>query len=735
MDKDNKNTENPSPAYSSDFSSDLKWRSEDLEPVEQTIPESDGNGEKGGAFTVKPEKKRSVLKSAKWLFDRKDSFIMRMIDRAVVWLYDKTKNGAVGHFFTSYAKTERSVSTSATLSFFGKISDFFKKRRSAGVKEQTVVDDVTLDVVAVVQDPSSRKRPIIKKVIGAIEDSVIIRSVKRFISTLFYLPMSTYGALFLSLGITTILVQAARVFLLSVDLAISSVVIGVAYTLVSMMTIFSGDTSLAKYVCDSKLGSFLLTSVFGVSKRTLDLGRSVKKYRFWAFLIGVSLGLLSAAVNAGSIFITAVVAIFAAGIAINPESGVVLVTFALPFVSLIENGELYLCVAVLYTVAVWMIKALGGKRRITFGALELWLMLFGAFILVTAFVSADRAEAGRHAFVLICSMLGFFAASNLLSQRAWFKREINAILLSGFAVSALAVYQWISGAIDVSWDVGEMLGLGITSVLTSTETLSLYLIIVFFFALSGMTSHEALGGRFFSFIVTITSLCGILFTANVYAWMALVSVVVLYSLVKSKKSAASVFGLLVLLLLTVSLVSDILPSTLAGVTDGRFVERFEVMRTAAQMSGQYLISGIGLGESVFENTYASLATAEGVHSIDGGSLMTELLIRFGFMGFVFLVTATILTYRQAFSTLKIPANDKYAQKWTVAAICSLSGALLISLVSYIWSDSSMALMFWITVGLVSASRRMALFENTGISHESGPSIDLPISSFRRSKKP
>lgn len=732
MDKDNKNTENPTPAYSSDFSSDLKWRSDDVEPAVQSKPEIDTLGEKS-AFTVKPEKKRSGLRSAKWLFDRKESFIMRMIDKAVVSLYDKTKNGAVGHFFTSYAKTERAVSTSATFSLLGRISEFFKKRRNAGVKEQTVIDDMTGEVVATVRDPASKKRPIIKSIVSTVENSAIIRAVKRFIATLFYLPMSTYGALLLSLGITTILVQAVKVFLFSADLSMSSVAVGVAYTLVSMLTIFSGDVSFARYVCDSRLGSFLLTSVFGISKKTLDLSRSVKKYRFWAFLAGVSLGLLSIAFSASGIFVSVVVAVFALGVATNPESGIVLITFVLPFTKVVSGGENYLCIAVLYTVFVWLIKVLGGKRRISFGALELWLSLFAVFILVTGLVSADKTEAFRHATLLISALLGFFAASNLLSQRAWFRKEINAILLSGFAVSVFAVYEWITGAASVSWNIAEMLTVNVTSVFANADILSLYLVIVFFFALSGMTSHEKKGGKFFSFVVTVTSLGGILFTSNVYAWVTVVSIIVVYSLIKSKKNAASVFGLLVIILLAVSTVSEILPSTFVGVTDTGIAERFEVMRTAAQMSGQYLVSGIGLGESVFENVYASLSGVDGVHSSDGGSLITELMIRFGFMGIVFIASAAILSYRQAFSTLKLSANDNYAQKWTVAAICSLSGALMISLVSYIWSDTSMALMFWIVMGLVSATRKMALFENTGTSHESGPSIDLPISSFRRKK--
>ena len=343
--------------YKSDFSSDIQWRESssedggnDASQMGETVSNTDASvkedktdrvelgeltktGDRYAAgYQLLGKRTKSSRAKRKWLFKREESVIMRFIDRLVARSYDKTKNGVLGHFFTSYAKVERGVKTSAILSLPAKISAYFEKHRTAKIKERKVYDDITGEVVAVIQDPSSRKRSLFKTIISMFEKSSVIRCVRKILSTLFYLPMSTYGAALLSLGITTILVQAGSVFLWSKDFSVSGIIVGIAYTIISMMTIFTGESSFARYICESKIGSFLLVSVFGVSKKTVKLEKSVPKHRFWAFLIGVALGLLSMLIPAHNIFLAALLVLLAVAVAINPENGVVIMIFPLPFV-------------------------------------------------------------------------------------------------------------------------------------------------------------------------------------------------------------------------------------------------------------------------------------------------------------------------------------------------------------------------------------------------------------------
>ena len=759
----NLNASAPDGGYDSDFSSDLQWRddlpdiinvsdteddvTEDNEAAEESTENTDGvrdsadpavlsdgndSPDRNGADYQLLGKKSSDFKARRRrLFRREDSFIMRSSDNITEKLYTKTQNGVIGHFFTSYAKAERGVNTSLILSLPKKISAFFEKRRLAKMKREEVRDDDTGEVVAVIHDPASRKRSIVRRTVSAFEKSSVITALKKLFSTLFYLPVATYGAALLSLGITTILVQAAKAFWLSAAFSLSGVVVGILYTLIGVMAIFAGDTPLARYVCESKAGSFLLVSVFGVSKKSVDLERSVPKYRFWAFLIGVGLGLLSALVQAWSMLVFAIVAVIALGIAHNPESGVVLALFALPLTSLIQNGDKYLCTAMFYTAAVWIIKTIGGKRRIGFGALEGWIALFGCFVILTGFVSADSAEAGEHVFKMIGAMLGFFTVSTLLSSRTWMRRGINALLFSGFLVSVLGIYEWIEKAIRVSWKPEKILENEISSVFLSTDTLALYLMVVFFFASVGVGTHENKKEKLFSLLTLLVTFVCLVFTVEVYVWVTIVVVSTLCSLVRSRKNAFAAIAFIVILVLAVVFVFDALPPYVAQIADGALDENLEVLRIGSDMSGKYAISGIGLGDTVFKNVYASFVQVGGNISSNGGSLLFDVIIRFGVMGAIFLITAMVLVYRQSLSTLKHATVRRYASLWSLAALGALSGALSVSLVSYIWSDFSMALLFWMLVGFISAARRLSIFENTGMADDEGISITLPIRSFRK----
>ena len=670
----------------------------------------------------------------KWLFKREGSFIMRFIDRTVAKIYDKTKNGLLGNFFTSYDRLDESTDASVIISAPSKLVSIFKKRRRPKIKEKIVFDDITGDEVAQIREKTKKEGSLIKKAVTVFEKSVLLNFIERFLSTLLYLPMATYGALLLSAGITTILVQSAKGFWLTGTFSALSLLLGVAYTLVAMITIFAGDVPLVRYLCESKMGSFILVSIFGLFKKNIDTEKKVPKYGFWAFVLGVGLGLLSAIVSAVDIFLAITALVIAIGIAHNPESGVVIISFVLPFASLYAIGRKYLYLLILYVSLTWIIKLLRGQRRAKLGALDGWILMFAAFIILTAFVSVDRTEAIYHAVSLIMPIMGYFLVANLLSSRVWLSRGVSALLISGFVVSAYGIYEWIMQAINFSWKFDKILESNINSVFDTPETLSVYLTVIFCFALSGLSSNNTSGTRLLSLNVILPVMACIVFTMDVYAWLILVATVMIYSLVKSKKNAASIFGVFSIILFVLYLVSDVLPTYITGVAGNALSNKIEVTHVTLETLGKYALTGIGLGESLFENICNLLSQTWSAPVVDSGNLFIEVLIRFGVVGVLFLVTTVILVYRQAFSTYKTITVDRYASVYSIAAVTAFTAVLLVSGVQYIWKDFSVAYMFWAVAGLVCAARKIALFENAAVLENGGLDVKIPISTFRKKVK-
>ncbi|MBQ1225564.1 MAG: hypothetical protein IIX75_00575, partial [Clostridia bacterium] len=393
----------------------------------------------------------------KGLFKREGSFVMRFVDKTVAKIYDMTKNGILGNFFTSYDRLEEKTASSAVISTPSKIVSFFKKRKAPKINEKIVFDDITGEEVAKIREKTKKQTSFLKKTVAVFEKSVILNFIGRFLSTLLYLPVATYGALLLSTGITTILVQAAKVFWLAEAINTAALLLGVSYTLIAVMTIFTGDITLVRYLCESKMGSFMLVSVFGLFKKNIDTERKVPKYRLLAFLLGVGIGLLSAVFPALDVFISIVLIVVALGIAHNPESGVVILSFLLPFTAVFSSGQKYFYLLILYVTLVWIIKLARGQRRAKFSALDGLILMFAGFVLLTAFVSVDRSEALYHALNLIMPIIGYFLVSNLLSSRVWISRGVGAMLISGFVVSAYGIYQWAVHAINNSWRFDKLL--------------------------------------------------------------------------------------------------------------------------------------------------------------------------------------------------------------------------------------------------------------------------------------
>ncbi len=757
------NTENYSEEYRSDFDSDIQWREDDDESNEnyaytENSSENTENDKSDGQTSDEEEpikldelvksgdryaegykllgkKPSDGKKSHSGLFSRKGSFIMRLIDKTVSKIYEKTKTGLIGRFFTSYDALESETESSAIVSSPDTLGKALEKKRMSKAKTQVVNDDITGKGVATFLEPSSRKTSYLKKAVNAVEDSFIVTALGKFLSTLLYIPMMTYGVLSLVTGITTIIVQAIKGVWFLESFSITSLIIGVLYALLAIVTVFAKDEPLAKYLCESRFGSFLLVGVFGISKKNIDVTKRMPKYGIWAFLFGIILGLLSATVSAFDIILFLVTVVFALGIANNPESGVVMTLFALPFAQFFAGGEKQLQILIIYVFLTFVIKLLRGQRRIKIGTLGVWTALFVLFILLTAFVSLDRGEAFVHARYLIGALLGFFLVSSLITTKAWTERAHGAFVLSGLFVSLYGIYEWIMLAVKSSWNFERFFINDISSFFSTSEALSIYLVTVFFFALSGTSVQRAKGFRLISFVSLMFITACTVFTTDVLAWTVLVAAVMLSMLIRSKKNAASIFGLFVVIFFIFFFVSDILPiyyiEEMAG---SPLSQRIGATGVTLRIIGQYMMTGIGLGETVFANIYSSLSPTGIAFVTDSGNLLLEMTVRFGIMGAVFLVGTIILVYRQAFSHYKVSGVRRYSSLCSVTALSAFTAVLLMSGVGYIWSDFPSAYLFWSLAGLVSSSRRLSRYENTLASGDGELDITLPISSFTKKVK-
>ncbi|MBQ8742571.1 MAG: hypothetical protein IJZ03_04320 [Clostridia bacterium] len=687
--------------------------------------------EKGASEPTGSEKKKKSAKPRK-RSPKKESVIVKLFSSAVDAFYRNIKTGIFGRFFTSYDSLEKKTEECAAVSLPKRVTSFFRRRREAQMKCTAVHNEETGEQVASIRDPLSKKRSLVSVLVSAFEKSSVIGALKKFCTALLYLPMSTYGGALLALGLTTVLVQAADTLLFFDSLDVSGVIIGVGYALVALMTIFAGDAPLVAYINESKIGNFVFYHVFGVSKEIVDLNKSVPKNRFWAFIIGVVLGLTSAFWPAWIPLCLVGVLVLALGIASNPESGALILVFAFPFVSGYTIGKRIFCVILAYTLASWIIKIIGGRRRVKLGFIEGCCMIFAAFVVLTALVSTDRSQAVLHMTKILCAMLGFFMMSGLLATRIWMDRAIKAFTASAFVVSVIGIYEWIVGSVDAMWKLDKILDLRIMSVFPSSEALAIYLCAAFFFSLPCIHVCKTKRGKLMAALTAFLTIVCTLLTVNTFAVITLLSVFMIYLLVRSRKNVAFVIFFVAILALACTFALDLLPKYIVDTLFDDFRRRYDVLQAALEMAVKYPLSGIGLGSGIFRELGVSITSVHASGIMEGVGMLLDIMIRMGIFGALLFAMFVIVAYQMAFSTIRLGSSHGACRIYMIPALCAFATLTFSATMSSMLNDLSMAFLFWSTVGFMNASRRIVYFENVG-STAGGLDVTLQIKSFRKSE--
>ena len=420
--------------------------------------------------------------------------------------------------------------------------------------------------------------------------------------------------------------------------------------------------------------------------------------------------------------------IIALGIANNPESGILILVFALPFVSASENGRKIFCAVSIYVFAVWIIKLISGKRRMKFGALEGWTVLFASFVVLTAFVSSDRAQAFSHMTEILCAIIAFFMISGLFTSRIWMDRAIKALTASAFIVSAVGIYEWILSSIKAAWKLDRMLLFRISSVFSDNDSLSVYLCVAFFFSLASVYVSRKKRGKFMSaFTLFSVAVCTVL-TANTLAILALAAVFMIYLLIRSKKNTAFVFSFAIVFTAICLLLLEMLPEYVLNSFMSDLSKRCETLYTVVQMAFRYPLSGIGLGTGAFEDLCVTMNSVAPSGAISGVGMLADVMIRMGVVGVLFLVFFIVLVYRLAFSTVKIAGSHAPCSVYVIPAFCAFVTMTVNAVMSCTLSNLSTTFLFWAVAGFTNASRRIVYFECVGID-SGGLDISLPIKSF------
>ena len=552
------------------------------------------------------------------------------------------------------------------------------------------------------EKPASFFKSFKKTVRRQVTDSVIPKKLDTITSSLMLIKSRIYGLILLSFASSALFVHffINPHFTLSV-FSVYTPFVAIAVIVGSLFLIFSGKT-LSESLLESKIFSAIGFKLLGLNKNTLADKEYIDLSSSGAIVLGLLLGFLTIIFPISGILLFVLSVIYAIIVVRSPEAGLISLFLIAPFASLNALVGAIAIISISY-----VFKVLCGKRTLS---LEFPDLFIGIFLLLIAFGGAVTFGENGNVLMYILFTGIYFLSASILRSAIWFKRSVNAVILTGAIVSVYAVIARLLGEklgfkldLTLETDVGD----AAASIFSSFSVLSYFVLVLGIFLFSSFLICNRKAMRFGLLIANICAFIYLFTTLPNGAWLAAVVAYIIILLLWKSRSA--------IYMLIIALFLPFLPAlkiysvenffhSLTGVT-----ARYDLWNAVMRMLADFGIGGIGLGENAFSSLYSAYFIGNTENATHSGSLLMQIMISFGIFG---LLVFSVIIFFVLQSSLSYGRNcsDKsdYGRIMCYAGMCGIIASFLWGINEFIWYNPRIMLLFWLIMGVTVSARRSSL---------------------------
>ncbi len=533
-------------------------------------------------------------------------------------------------------------------------------------------------------------------------DSVIPKKLSAVTSSLLLIKSRIYGLILLSFATSALFVHffINLYFTISV-FSVYTPFIAIAVMVGALFLIFSGKT-LSGVLLESRIFSALGFNLLGLNKNALNDDDCIELSSSGAIVLGLLLGFLTIIFPLKSILIFVLSVIYAIIVIRSPEAGLISLFLIAPFASLKALISAIAIISLSY-----IFKVLCGKRTLS---LEFPDFFVGIFMLLIAFGGAITFGEKGNVLIYVLFTGIYFLAASILRSSIWFKRSVNAILLTGAIVSVYAVIARFLGEglgfkLDLTpeTDVGD----ATASILSSFSVLSYFVLILGIFLLSSFLICRRKAPRFGLLIANVCAFIYLFITLPSGAWFAAVVAYIIILLLWKSRTAVY--------MIIISLFLPFLPALKIYSVQNFFhnlisvTTRYDLWNAVMRMLTDFGISGIGLGKNAFSSVYSAYFIGNTENAAHSGSLLMQIMISFGIFGLI-IFSAVIFFVLQSSLSYGRGCSDKsdFGRIMCYAGMCGIIASVLWGINEFIWYNPRVMLLFWLIMGVTVSARRSSL---------------------------
>lgn len=565
--------------------------------------------------------------------------------------------------------------------------------------------------------------------------SKIRRALNSLLELITYANIKTYGFLFLTFGLLTIIFYFAKDFLIGYNIPVTndiSLVAGIIAAILSIpMMILDGP------ICQV-LQEYLITDIIFFDFLCIKRLPPDKEYApnaVSAVLLGVLLGVIGLFVPTITVVAIVFFCVYAYLSMESPEFSLFSTIIILPYLS-VDQPEGYgiLVTLVIITAISFVRKLVYGKRVLNIEQYDILIGLMLVAVLISGFVNSGIAST-EWSIKYISLSLVYILAGNIITNRRLADCAVQAIIFS-------AVIPALTSLVTLFRDVftsGSLEGIyynGISSVYSTREVAAAHFAVSV--AMAVAMSIQTKGNIRAGYIaIGAFIFLGLLLTFEPFAYIAVVLGIAAYLAIR--RGGAYVLLLLPIALVPYAIVSvipeGILDTVLGPATDGLMPDNITNLWGAVlKIFGDSPIIGIGIGSEAFGEKISQL----GFNVTNSHNIFLEIATEAGIIAlvaFIFIIWVRV-RHRVNYHKYLIKSDVNVISS---SASCAVFVLITIGATVYIWQDMSLYYIFWCVFGIGSATLRVAkqesddreLYSRMMVNfHESAnnefSSVDVPV---------
>ena len=292
---------------------------------------------------------------------------------------------------------------------------------------------------------------------------------REFSYYLAHIPARSYGALFISFGLLSLVLYYIGFYGRS---SISALVISIIFTIFSLPFLLT-DRSLPVWLQDNPITDFIFFEFFSM-RRVSKTEKTSRAYSLGWIILGFVLAFLGRFIPIWQIVLVTGIAVFVYLSFSSPEFAFFTSFTLMPFSKYIPHSEIVLSCLVALTFLSFVRKVLYGKRVINVEKYDIVLLLMSGFILVSG-VFVKGAESFSNSIQMLAMGLGYILAGNVITNRRLADRTLNSLIFSWTLPAAVSIVQLI---VKIVMAGGEFLtGEDLDSIFVRADGLSVYMLV------------------------------------------------------------------------------------------------------------------------------------------------------------------------------------------------------------------------------------------------------------------